>query len=266
MPETAPLDVNDSTVGYELDSITLRNICSVRYVRHHEWLDHLLESPLAPGSIVPDKVGSSFNVDLIDSRIKQLHEEIAQIDAESERSKAFYVNEKKTAPLAEATRELSRGFGTDNTAKVQQDLENALNMKIVRASTMQPVPVTYNRRESEYKRAEEHAIEVEKEEQHRREHPEEHQYENVNENRNENENKVNSTVGDHPEQTQNLADNSPGLPPSQIPSQVPSQIQSQAPSQIPSYSSSHAPSQAPSGQQSPMGSLGENPMDVEMSM
>lgn len=256
MPETAPLDVNDSTVGYELDSITLRNICSVRYVRHHEWLDHLLESPLAPGSIIPNKVGSSFNIERIDSRIKQLQEEIAQIDNEDVSGKKFYINEKKTAPLVEATRELSRGFGTEHTSKVQQDVENTLNVKILPASTMQPVPVNYNRRESEYKRAEEHAIEVEKEEQHRREHPEEHQ----NKVDPENENKVNSTISDQSAQANSLAEN----PTSQLASQIPSQVPSHAPSQTPSYHSSHAASQVPSGQQSPMDSLGENSMDVEI--
>ncbi|GMM50185.1 hypothetical protein DASB73_011430 [Starmerella bacillaris] len=145
MPDSAPLNVAAATVGFELDTITPRSIAGVRYVRHHEWLDHVLENPLPVYSIVPPVVGEGLSSEALDESIKRAEAEIAELKKEEEEGWKFNVNEKKAQVLSNAINRLRNEFGTGSVSEIQQEVEQALDVKIEPAQAMRPVKITYSR-------------------------------------------------------------------------------------------------------------------------
>lgn len=153
MPETAPLDVSEATVGYELDSITLRDIASVRYVRHHEWLDHLLGSPLPTSAIIPPKILKALNADEVEARAKELEAEIAGLEAEKQGGWKFHLDEERARVMSKAIHDLRENFGAGSVELSQKRVEELLGVKLVKAETLRRVQATYDRQAVEKEQA-----------------------------------------------------------------------------------------------------------------
>lgn len=146
MPETAPLDVNDPTVGFELDSITLRNIASARYIRHHEWLDHVLGDPLPTSAIVPPDLLAAIDKQKVEERAKKLDEEIAELEKEKEKGWQFHVDNKKAEVLRDAIHKLRKDFGTGSYESTKKEVEDFLGVSIEQVDFLRPVEITYDRK------------------------------------------------------------------------------------------------------------------------
>jgi len=146
MPETAPLDVSEPAVGYELDSITLRNIASVRYVRHHEWLDHVLGNPLANSAIIPPNLMEAVDTSKLEERTKELDAEIAALEEEKKSGWQFHVDNSKAEALTKAIHTLRQDFGNDTYEATKKSIEDFLDVKIEQSNMMRPVPISYDRK------------------------------------------------------------------------------------------------------------------------
>lgn len=147
------MDVSEATVGYELDSITLRDIASVRYVRQHEWLDHLLGSPLPTSAIIPPKITKALNSEEIESRMKELETEVAKLEAEKQAGWKFHLDEERARVMSRVIHDLRENFGAGSAEHSQKSVEDLLGVKLINAETLRPVEATYDRQAVEREQA-----------------------------------------------------------------------------------------------------------------
>lgn len=145
MPDSAPLNLVDATVGFELDTITPRSIASARYVRHHEWLNIVLENPQPISTIIPPPVGENLKEDEMKARIKSLEEDIAKLEKEQAEGWKFHADESKTNILNNAILRLRTDFGAGSTDAIQKEVEEALDVTIGPIQAMRPVEIKYKR-------------------------------------------------------------------------------------------------------------------------
>lgn len=145
MPDSAPLNVADATVGFELDTITPRSIASARYVRHHEWLNLALENPQSLQSIVPPTVGANLKIEDLESRLQELEKEVAALEDEKARGWKFYDDEHRIEVFNNAVQRLRTEYGAGSTDAIQREVEEALGVEIAPIQALRPVEIRYKR-------------------------------------------------------------------------------------------------------------------------
>lgn len=149
MPETAPLNADETAVGFELDTITIRDIASARYARHHEWLDHVLGSALPTSRIIPPSVKPPITEEELEKELSKTELELKQL--EEEKASGWHVpgTDAKNTYLIEQIRRLRQDFGEESSLDILKNAEQVLGAQIVTAVPMRRVDVTYDRRAAE---------------------------------------------------------------------------------------------------------------------
>lgn len=153
MPTSTPLNVSDATVGFALDTITPRSIASTRYVRYHEWLDHLLGNPIPTSKITPFGIEFSSSSEELDAKIKQLEEEVKVLNKQKENGWEFHADETRAQVVSDAIYKLRTDFGQGSVEQIQKEIEDKLNVKIVEEKIIKPVTINYDRRKIEEEQA-----------------------------------------------------------------------------------------------------------------
>lgn len=62
--DTSIEDEENTTLGDLLDHLTPRDISSMRYIQHHEWMEEVFSSPYATGHIMPVELGFGLSGEL----------------------------------------------------------------------------------------------------------------------------------------------------------------------------------------------------------
>lgn len=62
--DTSIEDEENTTLGDLLDHLTPRDVSSVRYLQHHEWMEEVFSSPYATGQIMPVELGFGLSGEL----------------------------------------------------------------------------------------------------------------------------------------------------------------------------------------------------------
>lgn len=114
-PAKAPYgeDIDEAGgLGDEVDSISLRDVASVRYVRYHEWMELVLGSAVDTRRIVPPKVipaetkDWTFNdKESLEKRLKEVENEVKELENEN-------VDESQNSSLT--------GFYNEGIAKLRE--------------------------------------------------------------------------------------------------------------------------------------------------
>lgn len=149
MPESAPLNAEETAVGFELDTITVRDLAASRYARYHEWLDNVLGSAVPTSRIVSKHINPPITEEELEKRLKETDSELKQL--EEEKSSGWNVGETdpKSVYLIEQIRRLRQDFGEETASEIYSSAEKVLGSQIVTAGPMRSVDVTYDRRAAE---------------------------------------------------------------------------------------------------------------------
>lgn len=132
----------ETTLGYELDTITLRDIAAVRYVHHHEWLDHVLGSSVPVSRIEPPRLFPEVTEEDLKKTLEELD---TKLKTERELNAQLENNTGKEELLSQAIARLREDYGKSVPDEHVQEVEAFLGRKIIPAERIRSVPITYNR-------------------------------------------------------------------------------------------------------------------------
>lgn len=139
----------ETALGYELDTITLRDIAAVRYVKHHEWLDHVVGSAIPTDRITPPKLEPVKDEKTLDTELEKLQKELDSLKAEKASGWISAEARQKDNFLADEITRLREDFGTGVTDDSVKKVEEFLGRKVVSQERLNPVKVTYDRQSEE---------------------------------------------------------------------------------------------------------------------
>lgn len=132
----------ETTLGYELDTITLRDIAAVRYVRHHEWLDHVLGSSVPVSRIEPPRLFPNVTEEDLKKTLSELE---TKLKAEREACAKLQESNEKDEVLTRAIAHLREDYGKNVPDEQVKEVEAFLGRSIIPSERIRSVPISYNR-------------------------------------------------------------------------------------------------------------------------
>lgn len=143
-------DAPESSRTYELDTVTLRDMAVIRYMRHHEWLDRVVGSTKPTKSIVKPSIQWPGTLEDLDSACEALSKDVIELTSEVKKSTQLSTEEKRAIQLKNEIENLRSTFGEPVLLdEVTARVERLLGKKIVPFKSIESVPITYNRQKEE---------------------------------------------------------------------------------------------------------------------
>jgi hypothetical protein len=142
-------------IGDQIDTLSVRDVATVRYIRHHEWLELIVGSGLDTNKIIPPKVIPesqsqlwTFELDSLRKKLETTEQEVKSLEAQKEAGWTLDVNP-RNKELADffrrGTAKLREQFGTisenDLEAEMAQELEDRFQLRIIDREQLRRVGV-----------------------------------------------------------------------------------------------------------------------------
>uniref|UniRef100_A0A060T077 ARAD1C05808p n=1 Tax=Blastobotrys adeninivorans TaxID=409370 RepID=A0A060T077_BLAAD len=142
-------------VGDELDTVSVRDVASVRYVRYHEWMELVVGSAVETSRLVPPRViPESSSTDKwtfadpesVEAKLKEVQDEIKQLEAgQGPESLDKEVGAKREF-YSKAINQLRDQFGAPNSSadkEVEEEFAKALpNHTVIEAERVRKITET----------------------------------------------------------------------------------------------------------------------------
>lgn len=126
-------------LGDQIDTLSVRDVATVRYVRHHEWLELVVGNAIDTNKIIPSKVIPesqsqlwTFELESLKKKLKTTQEEVETLELQKKNGWCLDVN-KRNKELGEffrqGTAQLRQQFGTLSANDLETDMINELENK-----------------------------------------------------------------------------------------------------------------------------------------
>lgn len=149
-------DVDEAgAMGDQIDTLSVRDVATVRYVRHHEWLELVVGSGLDTNKIVPPKVIPesqsqlwTFELESLKKKLEATEQEVKLLEAQREKGWILEVNQRNKDLgdfFRQGTAKLREQFGTisdvDIEAEMVQELEDRFQLRIIERERLKRVGI-----------------------------------------------------------------------------------------------------------------------------